>query len=54
MFSLTNDAVMVKQSTLDGEMQKKVHVVQSDCHLPTRNVEAAGLLVPPLHKPGQQ
>jgi hypothetical protein len=27
-FNLINDVVMVKQSTLNGEMQKTVHVVQ--------------------------
>ncbi|KAK2368025.1 hypothetical protein QL285_081257 [Trifolium repens] len=53
-FNLTNDVVMVKQSTLNGEMQKSVHFVQSDCNLLTRNVEVAGLFVPPVHKRRQQ
>ncbi|MCI80632.1 hypothetical protein A2U01_0101903, partial [Trifolium medium] len=36
--------------SLNGEIQKTAHVIQRDCHLPARRMEAAGLPVSSLNK----
>ncbi|MCI63924.1 hypothetical protein A2U01_0085181, partial [Trifolium medium] len=41
-------------ASLNGEMQKTAQVIQRDCHLPARHMEAADLPVPSLHKSRQQ
>ncbi|MCI49472.1 hypothetical protein A2U01_0070716, partial [Trifolium medium] len=43
-----------KDTPLNGEMPKTVHLIQRDCHLPTRHMEAASLPMPSLNKHRQQ
>ncbi|MCH97804.1 hypothetical protein A2U01_0018800, partial [Trifolium medium] len=58
-FSLTwNSQVAAKEAfqeaSFNVEMEKRVHIIQCDCDLPSKDMEVVGLAMPPLYKSSQQ